>query len=622
MGRFYHVLKRNENSETVHHAIWVDTETKQIDFAVGTKQEHHRDKDGAVTVSPVVKVGEVRHVLWFGWACYKRRTRHGKWSHGEWFRFSTPLEFWQWADSHCRARTKLWVFAHNTNFDLPVLDTFKMLPQLGYELTSAIIDGPPTVLKYEQRPKTIAIVDTLNIWRTSLADLGEHVGKPKLAMPVGLPEGDEWDTYCKNDVEVMMHACIEWFDFLVRKDLGGFTPTLASQAMRCFRHKYMKHPILIDNHRAALKVARGSYHGGRTEAFYIGGPLRNVYCLDVNSMYPYVMFEHEMPYRLIDYRERLTVHDLKAYLSRGAVCADVELETTEAFAPLVQNNKLTFPTGTFRACLTSPELAYALQNQKILRVHRLAVYEQAVLFREMVGDIYTDRLDSQAKGDKVQAWMFKILLNSFYGKWGQNGRKWRTIGESEAEFPIVEPLIDMDSLEVTQVRHFGGLHQVLEREDESAESHPAIAAHITAYARMHLFALMGKLPRKEYFYCDTDSLYVSEHGFNLLRDQIDPVALGKLKLVDHYEEVFIYGAKDLVRDGVETLKGIRKSADRIDRDTYAQEKWSSLKGILRDGRLNLPSTSRILKHLRRDYDKGVVGADGFVTPLHLDGLGV
>ena len=595
MGRrFYHVLKHNKNSETVQQAVWVDTETKQIQ----------------------VSDTEVRHVLWFGWACYKKRTRHGTWSKGDWHRFETPLQFWEWCIGRCRDKTKLWVFAHNTSFDLPVLETFTVLPTLGFELTAAIIDGPPTVLKYERRPKTITISDTLNIWRMSLRELGNKTGHPKLDMPVGELASEEWDTYCKNDVEVMMAACIDWFDFLVKRDLGGFTPTLAAQSMRCFRHKYMKHPILIDNHRAALKVARDSYHGGRCEAFYIGGPLKNVYCVDVNSMYPYVMREYEMPYRLIDYRERLTVHDLKAYLARGAVCAEVVLETETPFAPLVHSNKLMFPVGTFRCSLTSPELTYALENQKILSVSRLAVYERAVLFREMVDDLYTDRLECQARGDSVQAWQFKILLNSFYGKWGQNGRKWTTLGPTDEVIPKVEPYIDCDRNIVTKIRKIGGLEQILEVEDESAESHPAIAAHITAYARMHLFTLMRELPSKHYFYCDTDSLYVSEDGFHMLRQHMDQVALGKLKLVDHYEEVFIYGAKDLIRDGAATLKGIRKDATRLDDGRYQQEKWSSLKGILRKGRLNQPSTSIILKNLRRTYDKGIVGPDGFVTPLH------
>lgn len=594
MKRFYHILKHNKMTETVQQAVFVDTETDQIQVS---------DK-------------EVRHVLRFGWACYRKRTRHHKWSKGDWLRFTTPEQFWQWADAHCRSRTKLWVWAHNTNFDLPVLECFTMLPAQGYELTSAIIDGPPTVLKYERRPKTIVVADTLNIWRMSLADLGEKTGHPKLVMPKGLPDGPEWDEYCKNDVAVMMEALIGWWDFLVSKDLGGFTPTVASQAMRTFRHKYMKHAILIDNHRAALKVSRDSYHGGRCEAFRIGVPLRNVYCVDVNSMYPFVMREYPVPYRLIDYREKLTVHDLKAYLNRGAVCAEVDLETDQNFVPIRHEGKLVFPVGSLRCCLSTPELQYALRHNFVKAVLRLAVYEQDILFREMMDDLYTDRLDCQRRGDKVQAWQYKLLMNSFYGKWGQNGRKYRTIGTCDPDIVESEPYVDMDKNVVTKIRRIGGLEQVLEVEDESMESFPAIAAHITAYARMHLFTLMRKLPAADYFYCDTDSLYVSENGFHLLREDMDEITLGKLKLVDHYDEVFIYGAKDLIRDGVPTLKGIRKTAQMIDSNTYAQEKWSSLKGILRDGRLNLPSTVRILKHLNRRYTKGHVSVDGFVTPLH------
>ena len=41
-----------------------------------------------------------------------------------------------------RKKTKLYMFCHNTAFDLPVLDAFKALPNREYKLIRAVIDAP------------------------------------------------------------------------------------------------------------------------------------------------------------------------------------------------------------------------------------------------------------------------------------------------------------------------------------------------------------------------------------------------------------------------------------------------------------------------------------------------
>lgn len=592
--RRWHILKRNETSETPQQAIWFDTETDQV------------------RISPT----EVRHVLRFGWACYRKRNRHGNWSQPEWYHYHQPSEFWTWATSHVRDRTKLWLLCHNTSFDLPVLDSFRELPARGYRLASGIIDSPPTILKYTVEGKSLTILDTLNFWRMPLANLGRHVGLPKLEMPAPNASQEDWDTYARRDVEIIMRACTEWWDLLKREDLGGFAPTLAGQAMRVYRHKYMSHPILIDGHAGALGVARDSYHGARCECNRIGGPFQDVTYVDVNSMYPHVMRTFEMPYRLIGYREKLTARDLRSYLDRGACCAEVDLETAAPFAAIKHRGKLVFPTGRFLACLSSPELEYALSYATVHRVLRLACYERAVLFRDFVMDFYLRRRKAIDNGNPTEGWFYKTLLNSFYGKWGQNGVKWEICGDAPIGVFSSEPFYDADRGELTRIRQFGGVAQILRHEGESLESHPAIAAHITAYARMILWAFMRQATVKEYLYCDTDGIYVTRDGLNRLRDHLDSEALGKLKIVETYRQVFIYGCKDLVCDGKKTLKGIRNIAEQIRPDTYLQEKWTSLKGLLREGRMDTPSTYKILKRLRREYDKGVVNNDGFVAPLH------
>jgi hypothetical protein len=135
---------------------------------------------------------------------------------------------------------------------------------------------------------------------------------------------------------------------------------------------------------------------------------------------------------------------------------------------------------------------------------------------------------------------------------------------------------------------------------------------------MILWTLIRKIPAKHYFYCDTDGLLVDDEGLKVFADGIDQYKLGALKHVKTYEEVRINGCKDLVLDGKKCIKGIREKADQIGENTYRQLRWTSLRGLLAANSLKMPLTTPINKTLRRTYTKGVVGADGFVSPLHVD----
>lgn len=590
-----HYLKPNATSETVQQAIWFDTET-----------DLHK-----------VAHDKMEHWLRFGWACYRRRLNDAKWSEPEWFRFNTIKMFWDWALNHTRDKTKLYMFCHNTSFDLPVLNTFKMMVDAEYKLKVAIIDSPPTILRYRNRKRSVSIVDTLNIWRMPLADLGKHVGLAKLDMPQENAPQEAWDTYGKRDVEVIMQACLLWWDWLHKNDMGGFSCTLASQAMRVYRHKYMTHPIMIDDHVDAIEVSRQAFHGGRCECFRIGTFVGEFTLLDVNSMYPFVMATCAMPTKLQSVSRRVTIGDLTSLIKRFAVVAHVQVETREPFAAVYSNGKLIFPVGQFECHLTTPDILYALERGYIKTVRMAAFYESAVCFSKFVNELYGHRLQAEQDGDTIQAWQFKILMNSFYGKFGQRGNIWTTCGTADVNVIDREIVIDYDTKQFTVYRTFGGIVQRLSKEGESQDSHPAIAAHVTAYARNYLFQLIQRAKIENCLYADTDSLLVTREGLERLIDCVGHNELGKLKIEGQYTRVKLYGCKDYAFDNKIKTKGIRKNAVQVDVNTFSQERWSSLRGLIREGNLNAPITTRVYKRLIRVYDKGTVGPDGFVSAFQL-----
>jgi len=583
------------------------------------------------------------HHLKFGYACFMRRNRHDNWGEEEWFEFRTVAQFWDWVIGHGRPKTKLYLFCHNTSFDLPVLDVFQSLPERGFQLISAIIEAPPTILRYRTNTKcdvtcahphhttackgrrrtarSIIILDSLNLFRMPLKELGLEIGLQKLEMPADNDLTIDWESYGKRDVEVLRTSVLKWFAFLQHHDFGSFAPTLAGQAMRAFRHKYMRHRIMIDNDIQALALTREGYYGGRCEAFFIGRLKDKFWLLDVNSMYPSVMARESFPNKLTTYSRHLTVGDLAQLLENRCVTADVSITTDKPFAPCRHGKKLIFPVGSFRTILSTPEIRYALTRGYIDAVHRTAIYEKAPLFSTMMHDLYNMRLQYDAAGNKVYAFLCRKLINSFYGKWGQSGFKWDEKDKIDDLSAKHWTEINYETKEVRYYRQFGGLVQMRGTAAESQDSFPAIAAHVTAFARMLLYDLILLAGVNNVYYSDTDSLLVNNDGYNNLACRIDSTSLGFLSIKGQYEDIEIFGCKDYVFGSKFRAKGVRNKAIWLNRNTVEQERWAGLRGLLALDMCDSASTKRIVKRLSRQYDKAQVLPSGRVIPwvFPLDG---
>ena len=485
-----HYLRHNAKVETPNYMVFVDTETRP----------------------KTVGLNEQESILWFGWAAYVYRKRNGEYSPPEWYRFEKYADLWGFVARKARKKTKVYVIAHNWAFDFPVLQAHQWFLDAGYEQYKAIIEGPPTSITYRRDGVSICLLDTLNYFRTSLESLGKSLGIPKLEMPDYNKKREDWDTYCKRDVEVIHKAIITFIAFILEHDLGNFQQTLAAQSFAAFRHRFMKHRLFIDDNEKACHSAREAYHGGRVECFHLGyikGPL---YYLDINSQYPSVMRNFDYPTRLATFSRTFELRDVIKIARKNCVLADVTLKTFMPLYPVRYNKRLIFPIGTFRCTLTTREFNYAVKHNHIKKVHSVAVYERARIFKEFVDFFYMKRLAFTFNDNAEFAYMTKILMNSLYGKFGQNGRVYNDIGV--APNGEIEAWDEIDGVtgEVRKYRKFGGKIQEFKRESESYNSHPSIAAHITADARLLLWDYILLAGYENIRYCDTDSLLVTREG--------------------------------------------------------------------------------------------------------------
>lgn len=561
--------------------------------------------------------GGTEHRLKLGWACYWRKGEARRDAVEEWYYFRKPGDFWQWVFDHTGKKVKLWCIARNINFDFTILQGWDNLREAGYKLKFFYCSGTTVIISVTKAGSSIVLLDSMNWFVESLEKTGARIGIPKMYVDFATVTDSDLSVYCKNDVLIELRNFQSFVRFLEDNKVSRLCYTRGSVAMSAYLFRHYHTPIFIHNNREAIRLEREAYKGGRVECFRLGefrdGPYTVV---DVNSLYPFVMREYEYPCCYVRQEHYPTVTEFHGYLRKYAVVAKVIVYTPEPVYA-VRGARTFFPVGHFTVSLCTPELRYAEEHGHIVKVIQCVLYEKADLFRDFVDSFYAMRLRFKADGVEEYVEMCKKILNSLYGKFGQKAEEWTKIGDDPAEQDRYETWIDADSPHAVTIRWLMGQCFKLTRTDESYDSFPAIAAHVTAYGRLTLWRLMQLAGMGNYFYCDTDSLIVNATGLHRLRDEMSASVLGKLKTVETMNRMAIYGLKDYETGSKIVTKGIRSNAEKLSDGVYRQDKWPSIQGMLRKGDSSVYRVEKTLKHLSRKYEKGIVLPNGTVTPFIL-----
>lgn len=613
-----HKLKPNKSSTYPKQILFYDTETAPTSIDSDTK----------------------RHDLKLGVGCYYQEKGNKQAAHEDYFDFTTVKAFWDTALNLVTTNRRLIIIAHNLDFDFLVCHGLSELKERGWFAQNMIISGnvdiwsfvqykhPPDspawksyVADKKKKPrvvKTIIFLDFMNYFKMALAKLGENIGVPKLKIDFETCTDEELRVYCRVDVKIMVEVWKRWTAFLQTHELGVWGKTLPSQAFNAFRHRFMKHDIFIHSNEPALQLERRAYHGGRTECFQIGefkqGPY---YLLDVNSMYPSVMRYRDYPTALLSYQEKGCWEDLLYHIKDKAIVADVLVESNRSAFPFRYKGKLIFPVGRFRTTLTTPELLQAIDHREIKELGTMAVYEQAPIFARYIDFFYKKRVGFKMAKDTAYVFITKLLMNSLYGKFGQQLDQFVPIAEDREHKLNFWSEWDADDQKWLSFKQINGKVEVFDGKAEAYNSFPAIAAHVTAHSRLLLHLLLSSVPRYSLFYADTDSLIVDQRGYDAVKHLCSNTRLGALHLEKQSSAIQINNVKDYVFARHRKIKGVRKNAEKLGRDVFAQWQQVSLKAVIRQDKPDACFWHRVKKHLKGVYNKGMVYPDGMVLPFRL-----
>ena len=346
-------------------------------------------------------------------------------------------------------------------------------------------------------------------------------------LPEGSPLTPEEEEYIKHDVWIVAHA-IEYFHSqgLDRMTIGSCA---LEEYKKIITKKHFKHWFPTPKYHDDVKQ---SYRGGFTylNPKFSSKTIGKGLVLDVNSLYPSVMYDSYLPYGTpIFFKGEYKEDGLYPIYTQMLRC---QFEIKKGKIPTIQiKHSMYFQGNEYLTssndeevvlCLNSVDLKLFFEQYDVYNLEYLSGWK----FKATKG-LFTEYIDKWS-GNKIKAkkernhglyLISKLFLNSLYGKFGSS-----TIVRSKI------PYLGED----------GVVHYREGEPEEKDGIYIAMASFITSYARLKTItaaqqimdAYNSGVSRAQFVYADTDSLHIFLNGED--EDEflascgldIDPVKLG------------------------------------------------------------------------------------------------
>ena len=438
-----------------------------------------------------------------------------------------------------------------------------------------------------KKTKKVTFIDSLKIINQTVESMPKTFKIPenKLSIDYNLPREkghvltDEEIAYVKNDVVIVAKALKYLFDMGLTKMTAGSNALSEYKEIMLinkFRNLYKPLNYEID------KDIRKAYRGGFTycNPFYKNKEVGSGEVLDVNSLYPSVMYKEILPFGepffFTGKYEEDKVYPL--YIQRLTCCFKIK----EGKIPTIQIKHSRFIDNEYLTdsgiepvalTLTSIDLKLFLEQYDVWDLQ----YESGWKFKGMRG-LFTKYIDKWIKvkndatisGNKGMRQVAKIMLNSLYGKFA-------TSLDVQGKIPYLEN-------DVVKYR--------LGEKTTKAGVYLPMGAFITAYARDKTIRTsqaikdysIKKYGVDLYCYSDTDSIHTLLPIEELKQFcEIDDVELGAWKHESHFERAKFIRQKTYL----EEIDGeIQITCAGLPQRCYDQVTWDNFKeGLKVDGKL-------------------------------------
>ena len=326
-------------------------------------------------------------------------------------------------------------------------------------------------------------------------------------LPIGSPLTPEEEEYIKHDVQIVAHA-IEYF-----YSQGLNKMTIGSCALSEYKKiikkrnfdRYFPTPKYHDD-------VKQSYRGGFTylNPDYTEKDVGKGIVLDVNSLYPSVMYDNYLPFGTPIYFNGKYEHDPIYPIYTQMIRCQFELK--EGKIPTIQikygysfraNEYLTTSGDTeVVLCLNSVDLELFLEQYDVYNLEYISGWKFKAtkgLFTDYIDKWSNNKIQAKKDGNHGLYLISKLFLNSLYGKFGTDTRVRSKI-----------PYLGEDN----EIHYKDGKAEI------KNGVYIAMASFITSYARKKTITSAQRimdnhrngLSKAQFVYADTDSLHIVLNG--------------------------------------------------------------------------------------------------------------
>ena len=367
-------------------------------------------------------------------------------------------------------------------------------------------------------------------------------------LPIGSEISAEEKEYIRHDVQIVAHALKYFFDQgLDRLTIGSCALNEYKSLIKADKFKlYFPPPNYHED-------VRQSYRGGFTylNPRYSGKVVKNGIVLDVNSLYPYVMYDSELPYGTpIFFKGKYKPDKIYPLYTQMIRCS---FRIKPGKIPTIQmKNSLYFKSTEYlessddeevALCLNSVDLELFLEHYDVFNLEYVSGWKfqgARGLFKDYVEKWTKVKIEAKKAGNHGLYLIAKLFLNSLYGKFGT---------DTKMRFKIPD-LVE-------------GVVKYYDSEPEQKDGvYIAMASFITSYARKITISSAQKIQddyrsgksKIEFVYADTDSLHCISPDFEIPEGlRIHDTDLGAWKFESKFRRAKFLRQKCYIEESTEDI---------------------------------------------------------------------
>ena len=262
----------------------------------------------------------------------------------------------------------------------------------------------------------------------------------------------------------------------------------------------------------------------------------NIFCYDVNSLYPSVMANNLYPAgQIFQFEGDPTILD-NYWIGEG--CVETKIDLYQPYLQIHHKTKggwrTIAPNGKFSMVIHSSEYENALKDYNISISKGYIFEKQLNIFKEYVTDMYN--LRQEYSKDQPMNLIAKLLLNSLYGRFGMEPQ---LQNHEFCNFSKVMLLTKLDNnLDYIEIDKDLFFVSYTDKDKKANGVSVSVASAVTAYARIYMSQFKNN-PNYELYYTDTDSIFINRELENhLVNDN-----LGNMKLEYKFNDAIFLAPK-------------------------------------------------------------------------------